>query len=233
MCGVASRRKAETLVMQGRVKVNGQVIHDYVQVENGDVVEVDGKRIKRRRKVYYMLNKPSGYLTTKYDPQGRKTVFDLVKVGKDVFPVGRLDKDTSGLLLFTNDGELAQRLLHPKFQVERVYVAEIVGNIKKETIQKMEKGLKLPYGYISRMKVSVLETKGDKTIVKISIKQGKKREIRRAFGFVKHEILKLKRTAFGPVKLEASLEEGKYRPLNAEEVASLKKLFKKKNETLC
>ncbi len=231
MCGVASRRKAEELIRQGRVKVNGKIVRDYVQVEAGDTVEADGKVVTVRRKVYYLFNKPIGYLTTKRDPQRRRTIFDLIDVEEDVFPVGRLDKDTCGLLLLTNDGEVAQHLLHPKFQVERTYVAVVAGKVEIDTLRHMEKGLKLPYGYVSRMHVEIVKREKEKTIVKISIKQGKKREIRRAFGFVGHQILMLKRIAFGPIVLDKKLPEGKYRPLSSKEIASLRKMTKK-NETL-
>ncbi len=214
---MASRRKAEELIKNADVKVNGQVVHDYVQVQIGDVVEVNGKVIEPRKHVYYMFNKPAGYITTKNDPQGRKTIFDLIDVENDVFPVGRLDKDTKGLLLLTNDGEASQILLHPRYEVDRVYEATIEGCVEEEVLEKMKKGMKLPYGYVSKMNVKTLRTDEGISKVEITIREGRKREIRRAFKFVKHSIIELKRTAFGPIVLDQNLKLGEYRQLTKEE----------------
>lgn len=223
MCGIASRRKAEELVKNACVKVNGQTVHDYVQVQLDDVVEVKGKLIKPHKRVYYMFNKPAGCITTKDDPQGRKTIFDLIDVRIDVFPVGRLDKDTKGLLLLTNDGETSQILLHPRYEVNRVYEAMIEGCIEQKVLEKMRKGMKLPYGYVSKMNVITLSSDNGTSKVEITIREGRKREIRRAFKFVKHTIIELKRIAFGPIVLDQNLKLGEYRQLTEEEERVLRK----------
>jgi 23S rRNA pseudouridine2605 synthase len=227
MCGVASRRKAEELVKSGRITVNGKKVESYVQVSDKDTVKLDGKKIFPRKKVYYMFNKPVGYITTKSDPQGRKTVFDILKVEKDVFPVGRLDKDTSGLLLLTNDGEISQILLHPRYEIERVYVGVVAGVLLNSTIEKMREGIKLPYGYVSKMDVKTLKKADNISTVKITIRQGRKREIRRAFKFVGHEVLSLKRISFGPISLDENLKIGAWRKLNFKEINALENMKKK------
>ncbi len=228
---MASRRKAEELVKSGRITVNGQKVENFVQVSEKDEVKLDGKKLSPRKKVYYMFNKPVGYITTKRDPQGRRTIFDILNVEDDVFPVGRLDKDTSGLLLLTNDGEISQLLLHPRYEVERVYVAQIVGSISSSTVEKMKKGIKLPFGYVSKMKVETTRAikliDGERSEVRITIKQGRKREIRRAFKFVGHPIVSLKRVSFGPILLDESLKEGEYRKLTSKEIETLRNMKKK------
>ncbi len=228
---MASRRKAEELVKSGRITVNGQKVENFVQVSEKDEVKLDGKKLSPRKKVYYMFNKPVGYITTKHDPQGRRTIFDILNVEDDVFPVGRLDKDTSGLLLLTNDGEISQLLLHPRYEVERVYVAQIVGSISSSTVEKMKKGIKLPFGYVSKMKVETTRAikliDGERSEVRITIKQGRKREIRRAFKFVGHPIVSLKRVSFGPILLDESLKEGEYRKLTSKEIETLRNMKKK------
>ena len=228
VCGVASRRKAEELVRSGRITVNGQKIQDYVQVTEEDDVKLDGKRLSPREKVYYMFNKPTGYITTKNDPQGRKTIFDILKkVETDVFPVGRLDKDTSGLLLLTNDGEISQVLLHPRYEIERVYIAKVAGIFSNSTAEKMQDGIKLPYGYVSKMKVKTLQVNEKNSILRIIIKEGRKREIRRALKFVGHSVLSLKRISFGPILLDETLKVGEYRKLSSNEIRALNELKKK------
>ena len=231
ICGVASRRKAEELVKSGRITVNGQKVENFVQVSEKDEVKLDGKKLSPRKKVYYMFNKPVGYITTKHDPQGRRTIFDILNVEDDVFPVGRLDKDTSGLLLLTNDGEISQLLLHPRYEVERVYVAQIVGSISSSTAEKMKKGINLPFGYVSKMEVETTRVfkliDGERSEVRITIRQGRKREIRRAFKFVGHPIVSLKRVSFGPILLDESLKEGEYRKLTSKEIETLRNMKKK------
>ncbi len=224
MCGIASRRKAEELVLSGRVFVNGLRIKDYVQVSEGDRVEVDGKTIKPEKFVYYMLNKPAGYITTRDDPQGRKTVFDLLNVERGVFPVGRLDMDTEGLLLLTNDGEITQLLLHPRHEVDRVYEAAVEGFVKPEEVSALKKGIRLPYGYIAKMKAEIIKASSERTEIRVSIREGRKREIRRTFKYIDHRVLSLKRVSFGPVRIDPSLKTGEYRKLTDMEAGSLESL---------
>lgn len=231
MCGISSRRKAEILVQSGKVSVNGTVIYDYVDVSDEDEVQVDGKKIFFKGKVYYMFNKPKGYITTKDDPQGRKTIFDLLDVESDVFPIGRLDVDTEGLLLLTNDGDLAQKLLHPRYEVPRIYKAIIVPQIGDGEIAELKRGISLPYGYDAKMKVKILSVDDKSTKIRIEIKEGKKREIRRTFKFLGHEVVSLKRVSFGPIKMDAHLKVGEYRMLSDLEIKQLVKYVQKGNET--
>ena len=230
MCGIASRRKAEDLIRAGFVRVNGEKIKDYVEVEDGDVVEVNEKVVKPQNYVYYMFNKPVGYITTRKDPQGRKTVFDLVHVESSVFPVGRLDRDTEGLLLFTNDGELSQILLHPRYEVRRVYEALVEGVISKKKLEMLKSGVDLPYGYTAKMEAKVLREENGLTRVRILISEGRKREIRRAFKYLGHPIVSLKRVSFGPINLDARIKPGGYRELTREEVKTLKDFVDRKKK---
>lgn len=232
MCGVASRRKAEELIRSGLVRVNGKKIRNYIKVEDRDIVEVDGKIVKPQSYVYYMLNKPVGCITTRKDPQGRKTVFDLVRVEKSVFSVGRLDQDTEGLLLLTNDGELSQILLHPRYEVKRVYEALIEGIISRKKLEVLKTGIGLPYGYTAKMDTKILGNENGLTRVKILIHEGRKREIRRAFKYLGHPIVSLKRVSFGPIDLDTQIKPGEYRELTKEEIENLKKFVNKRNETL-
>ena len=174
-CGVASRRKAEVLITEGRVSVNGTIITELgTKVDDNDVICFDGKRVKREEQmVYILLNKPAGYVTTVKDQFQRPTVVDLVKVDERVFPVGRLDYDTSGLLILTNDGSLTYRLTHPKFKIKKVYKALIKGIPSKEKIEKFEKGLKIENYVTSPAKFEIIKSIDNTSIVEIAIYEGK------------------------------------------------------------
>ena len=230
MCGVASRRKAEELVKNGSVKVNGKKVNDYIKIDMEDAVEVNGKIVKPRTLVYYMLNKPSGYITTKKDPQKRKTVFDLLRVEDNVFPVGRLDRDTEGLLILTNDGELSQILLHPRYEVKRVYEALVEGTLNEKKVKMLKDGIDLPYGYMAKMEAEIVGEKSGLSSVRISIHEGRKREIRRVFKYLGHPVLFLKRVSFGPINLDPKIKSGKYRALTREEIDILKEFVDKIKE---
>jgi len=231
MCGITSRRKSEMLVKSGKVSVNGFVTYDYIDVSSEDDVRVEGKKVSFKSKVYYMFNKPRGYITTKNDPQGRKAIFDLLNIECDVFPIGRLDTDTEGLLLLTNDGDLAQKLLHPRYEVPRIYEAVINSQIDNGQIEDLKGGISLPYGYTAKMKVKILSVDDKSTKIRIEIKEGKKREIRRAFKFLGHPIVSLKRISFGPIKIDSHLKAGEYRMLNDFEIKQLIEYVKTENET--
>ncbi|BBJ27318.1 pseudouridine synthase [Athalassotoga saccharophila] len=227
MCGITSRRKAEELVINGKVSVNGNTIHDFVSVNETDDVRVEGKSVKIREKVYYIFNKPAGYLTTKNDPQGRKTIFDILKIEPDIFPVGRLDADTEGLLILTNDGDMAQKLLHPRFEVPRNYELIVESKVEDEELKKLEEGITLPYGYKARMKAKILRYDGSKTYLRVSISEGRKREIRRTFKFIGHPVIYLKRVSFGPFNI-GDLPRGSFRKLTEKELRELREYVNRK-----
>ena len=224
--GAASRRGSEDLMTAGRVAVNGAVVTELgAKVDPAvDVVTLDGVVLSLGESpVYLALNKPLGVVTTMSDPQGRPTVAGLVPVGQypGLFPVGRLDADTSGLLLFTTDGELSHRLLHPRWHVEKVYLARIDGELTDAQLAALREGIELDDGTTSPARVSLLGMSGRTTRVEIAIREGRKRQVRRMFSAVHHPVLELHRETFGPVGL-GGLAPGTWRELTAEEVASLR-----------
>ncbi|HHW49281.1 MAG TPA: rRNA pseudouridine synthase [Clostridiaceae bacterium] len=226
--GIASRRKAEELIAQGRVCVNGVRIKDMgVKVSSGDVVEVDGKKVNlEEKKVYIMLNKPVGYISSAKDQFGRKTVLDLVKDVKErIYPVGRLDYDTSGLILLTNDGEFAYVLTHPSSEIDKVYSVVVKGAVSKDKIKAFKKGIKIDNYITSPAKLRIINITDNTSTVEITIHEGKNRQVRKMCKAIGHPVLKLKRIAIGPLKL-GDLEEGKWRHLTEQEVKALKNYAK-------
>lgn len=226
-CGVASRRKSEQFVLDGRVKINGRVVKTLgVEVEYNDVVTLDGVRLDRvKQNVYIMLNKPKGYVTTTSDDKGRPTVLDLVKVHEDIrlYPVGRLDYETEGLILMTNDGELANTLMHPRHKVEKTYVARITGHILPEHVEQLRKGVEIDGQMTLPCRARLLEF-GDLTSrVEVIITEGRNRQVRKMLEAVGYAVEFLKRTAIGPIKL-GGLSRGEYRHLKDKEVAKIKEL---------
>jgi 23S rRNA pseudouridine2605 synthase len=223
--GIASRRKAEELITQGRVTVNGRVARLGQRADAAaDDIRVDGKPIRvPESKTYLALNKPAGMVTTTSDPRGRRTVMDLVDVAAPVFPVGRLDMATEGLLLLTDDGELANRLLHPSHGVEKTYVAEVKGVVAREAIRLIGAGISIDEGRPAAAEVRVLDVsrrgKGS-TVLEVRIHEGRKHVVRRLLEEVGHPVSRLMRTAFGPIRL-GRLGSGSYRNLTPDEVASL------------
>ena len=228
--GIASRRHSEQLIRQGLVKVNGIIVSEQgYKVTPTDIIEVSGNTIQDKDKfTYVLLNKPVGIITSASDPQKRKTVIDLIKHDIDirVYPVGRLDYDTSGLLILTNDGELTYRLTHPSYGVEKTYRVWIKGLISEESINTLNNGVYLEDGLTSPANVKIVnkDKKGKElTVVEITIHEGKKRQVRRMFAKVGHPVVGLQRIAFGPVKLDNNLDTGQFRYLLESEVIALKK----------
>lgn len=226
-CGVASRRGAEALIKEGRVRVNGEVIREMgVKVdEENDVIEFDGERLKPQNKmIYIMLNKPEGFVTTVSDDKGRDTVMSLVsEIPARIYPVGRLDYDTEGLLLLTNDGELTYKITHPKNNIEKTYVAEVTGNIGMDTILSLRNGVYLDGVRTSPAKVEVVGATRLGTKLEITIHEGRNRQVRRMFEAVGCIVKKLKRTEEAGLKL-GHLPLGKWRRLSESEVNMLKKI---------
>ncbi len=225
--GIASRRKAELLISEGRVTVNGVVVDTmgYI-VENGDVVAVDGEKIiKAEAKVYYMLNKPRGYVTTVHDQFDRPCVLDLVKgeTEKRVYPAGRLDYNTEGLLILTNDGDFVNKITHPKHNIEKKYIAVINGKLTETEAEKLRKGVVIDKKKTYPAKVFVSEIFKDKSVIEITICEGRNRQVRKMFEAVGHNVIELKRVSLGNLTL-GNLKVGKIRKLNPNEVQALMNL---------
>ncbi|MBT9133615.1 MAG: Ribosomal large subunit pseudouridine synthase B [Firmicutes bacterium] len=221
--GVASRRAAEELIAQGRVQVNGITVTTLgTKVVESDQVSLDGKPVGgRERLTYVMLHKPAGYITTVQDTHSRRTVMDLCH-GLDVrlYPVGRLDQATEGLLILTNDGELARCLLHPSQIVPKTYLVEVLGALSSIAVARLERGVLLDDGWTARAQIEAVTHTIARTRFLLTIHEGKNRQIRRMCSRVGHEVVYLKRLSIGTLVL-GSLARGAYRHLTAEEVASL------------
>ena len=222
--GIASRRAAENIILEGRVEVDGQVIRELGGKYDPELVEirVDGKIISApEAHVYYLLNKPKGYVSTASDERGRRTVLDLLpEIKERIYPIGRLDMNTEGLLLLTNDGELMNGLLHPRYEVQKTYVARIATGLSEAALRALREGVKLEDGLTAPARVRVLETAPGRTRVEITIHEGRNRQVRRMFKAVGHEVLALKRTAFAGLSLEG-VRRGEHRALTEEEIRSL------------
>jgi 23S rRNA pseudouridine2605 synthase len=220
--GVASRRACEELIAAGRVTVNGEVVELGARCDpSSDVVALDGERINvDPDRVYVLLNKPRGVVTTADDPQGRPTVVELVNLPQRLYPVGRLDQDTEGLVLLTNDGELTHRLLHPSFEVERTYVALVPGPVRKRSLAQLREGVELEDGVARATRVRVLEEEKSKALVEIVMTEGRKREVRRMFDAIGLTVERLARVAYGGVEL-GELRQGRWRFLTQAEIGAL------------
>ena len=222
--GVTSRRKADELIEQGRVKVNGaKLTSPGYHVEEGDVVEVDGVRIEpASRKVYYLLNKPAGYVTSTADKQGRPLVTELVPDGIRVFPVGRLDFNTTGLLILTNDGCLANALMHPSREFDKTYLVRAQGIVTRAEAGRLEQGIDIGGFVTSPAEVSLLKHDRNSTLAEIVIHEGKNRQVRRMFEAIGHPVLELCRTGLGDLTI-GKLAIGQCRKLSPAEVERLRK----------
>lgn len=225
-CGVASRRKSEEIIQQGRVKVNGVMIKElgYKVDTEKDEVLVDNNIIKKEeRKVYIALNKPEGFVCTVKDEKGRETILDLVKVKERIYPIGRLDYDTSGLILLTNDGDVYNKIIHPREEKNKVYIALIKGIPSSRSIEKFEKGIDIG-GYITApARIKILKTFNGAAEVEITIHEGKNRQIRRMCDTLGHPVISLKRIQVGNIKLN-NLPKGKWRFLDEEEISYIKNM---------
>lgn len=223
--GVCSRRKADELILQGKVKVNNKISTNLgTDIKETDKVEVLGKTLSLSQNlVYFMLNKPKGIICSANDEKNRKTVLDIVKSDERIYPVGRLDYDSEGLILLTNDGNLSYVLTHPKMQIPKTYVVKIKGDIKESELAVLRNGVKTPDVKYNKCKVKVLEKDKASTKLEIVLTEGKNREIRNMLDFIGKEITLLKRVKFAELKL-GSLNRGEYRPLKDYEIEYLKSL---------
>ena len=225
-CGVASRRAAEKLIAEGHVTVDGQKITEMgVQVEDDQVICVDGKCVRPEvEKHYIMYHKPAGEVTTVSDPEGRATVLDRFRdYPVRLYPVGRLDYDSEGLLLLTNDGALTERMLHPSMEVDKTYLARVSNQVTPEEARQLERGVMVDGRKTARAKVHILSVQNLFTDMIITIHEGRNRQVRKMVEQIGHQVVMLRRIRFGPLKL-GELPRGMWRPLTQEELDALKKL---------
>lgn len=226
--GVASRRASEDLIVRGKVRVNGKIVRELGTVVSADDrIDVSGTPVRLQQEpAYLLMHKPVNVVTTMRDPQGRRTVADLIPRGMPrVVPVGRLDYDTSGVLLLTNDGELANVLAHPKFGVEKTYRAAIAGRLQPQEVKRVQSGVILDEFKAAGAQLRVIATRGGSSIVDITIHEGKNRQVRRMFEALGHPVLALTRMRFGPLRL-GDLPPGHARPLTEREVNQLRHLVR-------
>ncbi|WP_066640006.1 pseudouridine synthase [Desulfolucanica intricata] len=224
--GIASRRRCEELIAEGAVRVNGRLVTQPGTKVNAmqDRIQVHGKTINQtKKKIYILMYKPRGYVTTLHDPQNRKTIADLLNNIKErVYPVGRLDYDSEGLLLVTNDGELTHALTHPSHEVKKTYLVTVSGVPSKEALEQMAGGLDLEDGPTSPAQVELVDVLQDRSLLEITIHEGRNRQVRRMFEKIGHPVLRLKRIKLGPLNLKG-IRPGRYRFLNNKEIRELKK----------
>ena len=221
--GIASRRGADELIKRGRIRVNGVTAELNTFVEEGDVVDLDGKLLLPQRVAYVLLHKPAAVVTTASDPHGRLTVVDLVEHESRVVPVGRLDADTTGVLLLTNDGDLAHRLAHPRYEVEKVYEAEVEGEPSDEALTRLEQGVDLDDGPTAPAKARRLGP----SRVELAIHEGRKHQVKRMLEAVGHPVTRLHRSRYAGLTAEG-LEPGQWRELTDDEVAALVELTRRR-----
>ncbi|HVU89568.1 MAG TPA: pseudouridine synthase [Pirellulales bacterium] len=221
--GVGSRRQCEELIAAGRVQIDGRAVTELgTKVARGQQVVVDGTPLGNVRLVHYVVNKPVGVVSTNFDPSGRPRVIDLLpQINERLFAVGRLDMSSEGLILVTNDGELANRLAHPRYGVEKTYLVQVAGTPDREVIATLRRGVHLAEGLARATQVRVKKTLTHSSLLEIVLSEGKNREIRRILAKVGHKVLRLKRIAIGPVRL-AQLPSGEFRPLTPEELKELR-----------
>lgn len=225
--GVASRRKSEELILAGKVKVNGVVVKELgTRVSQADTVEVEGVPIVKEENVYYLLYKPRGVISTANDEKGRKTVVDFFpEIEERIYPVGRLDYDTSGVIILTNDGDFSYLMTHPKFEIKKTYIAKVKGIPKREDLKKLERGIELEDGLTApaRVKMQSVDRNSKTAIVEITIHEGRNRQVRRMFDAIGCPVDSLKREEFGNITARG-LNAGDTRPLTIHEVKQLRVL---------
>jgi 23S rRNA pseudouridine2605 synthase len=222
--GVGSRRQCETLINAGRVQIDGRVVRELgVKVDpQQQKVSVDGQPVRMERLVYWLVHKPRGYLCTNRDPEGRPRAIDLVpQVTQRVYTVGRLDEASEGLLLLTNDGDLANRLMHPRYGVEKTYLAQVAGVPTAEDLKQLLQGVWLSEGRVRACRIKREKRQGESTWLRIVLNEGKNREIRRMLARLEHKVLRLRRIAIGPVQL-GTMPAGKARRLTRQELQALR-----------
>jgi 23S rRNA pseudouridine2605 synthase len=222
-CGLGSRRACEQYILDGRVTIDGETVSELGATcdPSSQKIALDGQRLRMERKRYYVLNKPPGYLCTNSDPAGRRRAIDLFpKGGPRLFTVGRLDENSTGLLVVTNDGDLAERIAHPRNQIYRVYHIQVAGHPKREVFDSLKQGLHFSDGRFRVRSVKSLKRVGQSTWLEVTLAEGHNRELRRLFARVGHKVLKLTRVAFGPIRL-GRLKMGEFRNLTLPEIEAL------------
>ena len=226
--GYTSRRKAEELIQKGKVRVNGEIVKELgIKVNTSDTIEVEGNSLNSMEKVYYFLNKPRGVITSVSDDLGRKTVIDLIRTTARIYPVGRLDYDTTGALLLTNDGDLANLLMHPKNNIDKVYIAKVKGLIGKQQLVKLASGVIIDGVKTSKGRSRILnyDKKSDTSIVELTIHEGRNHQVKKMFEALGYNVLKLKRESIAFLSVK-NMKSGEYIMLNPKDVKRLYSLSK-------
>lgn len=225
--GIASRRKSEQLILEGKVKVNGEVVRELgIKVSGQDQIEVEGVQIEKEQPLYFLLYKPRGVISTANDEKGRKTVVDFFpEIPERIYPVGRLDYDTSGLIILTNDGDFSYLMTHPKYEIKKTYVAKVKGIPRREALKKLERGIELEDGKTApaRIKELSVDKRTNTAIIEITIHEGRNRQVRRMFDAIGHPVTSLKREIFGNLTTRG-LNAGEARALTIHEIKQLRVL---------